>query len=123
MLAPAADPLKLARQRFTNRGGHWKEGAKTKIFTILSVSNWETILLPYLDQMGEHHHFQWPNVADFFENKADWQVFHDDLNIRLLNEFNQFYEEAANIIVFIYASDFSIASASLKAMQKKVHGF
>ena len=119
MLTPAADPLQLARQRFANRGGHWQKAAKTKVFTILSVGNWETILLPYLDQMGEHYHFQWPNVADFFENKADWQVFHEDLNKRLLNEFNQFYEEGANITVFIYASDFSIAAATLKAMQKK----
>ena len=85
-----------------------RENAPKKIFAIFSINNWETDLLKGLKRLGETQHFEWDNINNFFDNKADWKKHRNRLNDELLNGFDQFYDSNANILVFIYASDFMI---------------
>jgi hypothetical protein len=113
------DQSDLVKKRLQSKGFHFLPDKETKVFAIFSVSNWETVLLKPLASLGEVYHFNWPNVRSFFEDKNSWSSYRDQLNERLVAEFDQFYEEDKNMILFLYASDFSISKSSMHYMNRK----
>lgn len=104
---------KLPTKKFT-----WHTTRKTKVFAIFSVSNWETVFLDSLSEFGETHHFSWPNAKEFFPDKEKWNTYYQKVNTDLVRDFDQFYEEDTNLLIFIYASDFSISEASMRHMNR-----
>ncbi len=104
---------KLLAKKFT-----WHTTKKTKVFAIFSVSNWETVFLDPLSEFGETHHFSWPNAKEFFPDQEKWNTYYQKLNTDLVRDFDQFYDEEANLLIFIYASDFSISEASMRHMNR-----
>ncbi len=119
IFSPKCDQLDLVKHRLQSKGFHLLPDKETKVFAIFSVSNWETVMLQPLYSLGNVYHFQWPNVKTFFEDINSWHTYRDKLNERLIDEFNKFYEADKNMIVFLYASDFSISNASMQYLNKK----
>jgi hypothetical protein len=113
-----ADQKNLVEYKLKQRGVSWQQNRKTKIFAVFSINNWETVLVDSLHEMGELFHFSWTGGKDFFENRQEWKKFHDQLNKELLVSFNQMYDETSNIIIFIYASDFSVNAGTIALLKR-----
>lgn len=111
--------VKLARTKLSERSFLWTPGGKMHIFAILYVHNWEDVLIKQLKQMGHVEHFSWEGIFDFFRSKTEWQNHLSDTNDRLKAQFDKFYTEDVNILVFIYASDFSISAETIAYLKRK----
>lgn len=86
----------------------------------MSVNDWEEELVDAFSRIYKDVHlFTWPVVRNFFDGKEQWEGFCNDLNKNLRNEFDAFYSAHDRILVFIYASDFSIDAASVEYMKRK----
>jgi hypothetical protein len=105
---------KLLRRYFS-----WDKNGKTKVFIILSINNWEKLLVDELSVLGNTYLFTWDKTSNFFKNKEEWMSFYAKLNARLKFEFDNFYNKTDNFIVFYYASDFSISNDSVKYLNRK----
>ena len=109
------------KSRLEDRGYKYYPAKQTRVFLILSINNWEEKLVKAFNFLFPTYHFSWDKVENFFPNENMWRRFYDDLNNKLTEEFNKFYQENSNcnIIVFVYASDFSIKSDVLKRIKRK----
>ena len=109
----------LLKEKINKRGLKWSSNSETEVFLICSINNWETDLVNSFKNYKTTYHFNWPNVTDFFKNKNEWSFFYKNLNSKLCLEFDKFYEKSKNIIVFIYASDFSISNKTILYLKRK----
>ena len=64
--------LDLINKKLIKRSFQWNTKKKTKVFVVLSISNWEKVLIDEISILGEVYHFSWPNVDNFFESNTDW---------------------------------------------------
>ncbi len=117
-IAIERDPKALVKKILAARNFEWNKKRKTKVFAIFALNNWESVFLEPLRIFGELCHFNWTDGKLFFENKELWQDFHRDVNRKLQDTFHEFYEADADILVFIYASDFSISKESLECLSR-----
>jgi spore maturation protein CgeB len=106
-------------KKLKSRNFSWKFKNKTKYFLILSINNWESSLIESFKENTECYHFSWTNVTNFFKNKKDWNVFHTNLNHDICNSFDEFYDESSNIVIFFYASDFSVSPETVEYLKRK----
>lgn len=118
-LNTTTNQLDLINKKLIKRSFEWNTKKKTKVFVVLSISNWEKVLIDEISILGEVYHFSWPNVDNFFETNTDWLKYYIELNKRLVKEFTDFYDPEYNIIVFFYASDFSISTDSINYLNRK----
>ena len=109
----------LIYEKLLKRNYEWDPKKQTKVFVVLSISNWEKVLIDEISLFGEVYHFSWPKVENFFDNKTEWLKYYSNLNENLINEFSNFYDPKYNIIVFFYASDFSISPESINYLRRK----
>jgi len=109
----------LLKEKINKRGLKWSSNSETEVFLICSINNWEKDLVNAFKNYKTTYHFNWPNVADFFKNKNEWSFFYKNLNSKLCLDFDEFYEKSKNIIVFIYASDFSISNKTILYLKRK----
>ena len=109
----------LLIKKLIKRNFKWDKNKKYKSFLIFSINDWEIELLNVFTKTTDTYHFNWKNVANFFKNTQDWKNYHKQLNIRLKKEFDDFYNEEDNFLVFIYASDFSISKESINYLKRK----
>lgn len=109
----------LVNQKLQSRNFKWDDKANIKVFAIFSINNWETALLDGLKMIGETYHFGWPNIKSFFSNKTEWSKHTQEINENLLNDFNDFYTEEDNVLVFIYSSDFVLRLETLLYLKRK----
>lgn len=109
----------FVKSKLQKRFFKWEVERKIKIFIILSLNNWENILINELSVLGPSYIFTWNNVSNFFKIQEDWKLFFQKLNIRLREEFDNFYNDHDNFIIFYYASDFSISVESVKYLNRK----
>lgn len=112
------DPVKLLQARLAARNFSWVPGRPVKVFAIFAVNNWEQEMLKPLSEMGELYHFSWIDGKYFFDNKKDWQAFHERLNADMCKAFDEFYDASSNMVVFIYASDFSVSEQTMERLKK-----
>lgn len=108
----------LTKEKLAAKKFEWQKKGKIKVFTIFSISNWESVFLDPLSDFGVVHHFSWPNQKIFFSNKYEWYEYHTKVNKDLTTEFDHFYSQTCNILVFIYASDFSISEATMRYLNR-----
>lgn len=113
------DQDKEVLKRLQGRCFAWNNNYPTKVFAIFSINNWETILLDELKKLGDVEHFSWDNIDKFFNSKADWEEFTGKLNKELIAQFDAFYKKNINIIVFFYASDFTISKETINYLKRK----
>ncbi len=118
LIGSEKNQVQLVNDKLLAKKFEWHSTRKTKVFAIFSVSNWEIIFLDSLSDFGEVHHFSWPNAKEFFPGKGKWNMYHQKVNADLIRDFDQFYDEATNILVFIYASDFSISEATMRYLNR-----
>ncbi len=112
------DPFELAVKKLSARNYKWKPGAPVKVFAVFAITNWEEILLDPLCEIGETYHFGWPDGQEFFSTKSEWKEFQDGTNSSLLTAFDRFYDAEANMIVFMYSSDFVISESTMQTLKK-----
>jgi spore maturation protein CgeB len=113
------DPDALVKERLAQRGFNWEEKKITNVLAIFSINNWEVELLNGLAFLGSVHHFQWKDVQDFFVTVEEWKSFRNEINERLIEYFDGFYDENVNTLVFIYASDFLICRETVAYLRRK----
>ena len=109
----------LVKSKLLRRYFSWDKNGKTKVFIILSINNWEKLLVDELSVLGNTYLFTWDKTSNFFKNKEEWMSFYAKLNSRLKFEFDNFYNMKDNFILFYYASDFSISNDSVKYLNRK----
>lgn len=109
----------LLKKKINDRGLLWSKSKSTEIFLICSIYNWENDLVKAVNNYKKTFHFNWPIVKNFFKTKNEWEFFFNDLNSRLCSDFDNFYDQNKNIIVFIYASDFSISEKTIMYLKRK----
>ena len=102
----------------SKRNFKWNNNS-LKVFAIFHINNWETVLLEELQRIGSTHHFTWDGPSNFFNNRNEWQSYYNDINARLITEFDKFYCDTSSILIFIYASDFSISPESIEYLKRK----
>lgn len=118
LFAPHFDSKQKAHELILQRGVQWDPQRETKVFTIFHINNWEKILLEELQKIADTYHFHWDGASNFFDSTQAWEQFRDSLNQRLLQEFEQFYRDDVNLLVFIYASDFTISSSAIEKLKR-----
>jgi hypothetical protein len=109
----------IIKKKLLKRNFDWNVNGKTKVFAIFSINNWEEVLKDELSLFGEVHHFTWQNISEFFDTKYDWEIYMKLLNQRLISEFDEFYDSSDKIIIFLYASDFTIFQSTLDYIKRK----
>lgn len=112
------DHKKIFVDKLKSRRFEWKKEKKLKILIVTHVNNWESILVEGLGELGEVEHFEWSAPANFFESKEKWDQYYQKVNEDLLAFFKLNYSEENNYLIFIYASDFSISSDTVRLMKK-----
>jgi len=113
------NPETILLKKLNERKFNWDINKSYKTFFICSINDWEVEMLNEFKLNSETYHFCWDKVCNFFESKDHWVLFQNNLNSRLLNEFESFYEDDANILVFIYASDFSIKCEVIEKLKRR----
>jgi spore maturation protein CgeB len=108
----------IATTKLANRQFNWNLNNKAKVFAIFSINNWEEVLKEELRIFGDVYHFTWQNVSDFFVSNEEWLKYMKPINQRLMNEFDSFYNPEDRIIIFLYASDFSIFKQTLEYIKR-----
>lgn len=106
-------------KKLEKRNFSWDGTAYSKVFLVLTINNWEEILVNEFSKHKDTYHFSWPGVSDFFDTKKEWELYYSDLNKRLRTEFDKFYSKKENILIFFYASDFSIASETVEYLKRE----
>jgi spore maturation protein CgeB len=109
----------LLTKKISDRGLLWSKSKDAEIFLICSIYNWEKDLVKAFKNYKKTYHFNWPAIKNFFKTKSEWKLFFNDLNNKLCSNFDHFYDQNKNIIVFIYASDFSISEKTLIYLKRK----
>ena len=109
----------LLTKKISDRGLLWSKSKDAEIFLICSTYNWEKDLVKAFKNYKKTYHFNWPNIENFFKTKVEWELFFNDLNNKLCSNFDNFYDQNKNIIVFIYASDFSISEKTIMYLKRK----
>ena len=109
----------IIKKKLLKRNFNWNVNGKSKVFAIFSINNWEEVLKDELTIFGEVHHFTWQNISDFFQTNEDWEKYMKLLNQRLITEFDKFYDSNDRIIIFLYASDFTIFKSTLEYIKRK----
>ena len=118
LLTPQKNQNQLVKKKLLSKKFNWRKNTQTKVFAIFSISNWENAFLDPLSEFGELHHFSWPNAKEFFPGTKEWRVYYDQINTDLITSFNKLYDTTSNILIFIYASDFSISEATMQYLNK-----
>ena len=79
----------LVKSKLLRRNFRWDKNEKTKIFIILSINNWEKLLVDELSVLGNTYFFTWDKTSNFFKTKEEWMNFYTILNSRLKFEFDK----------------------------------
>lgn len=117
-LAKPREPRSWVKQLLKDRSFRWEKNRPTKVFAILRLNNWEEVLLKELSLFGQVTHFSWSFGDDFFESSRDWKKSFEENNRKLEAEFSDFYDPSANILVFVYASDFALSKEQLLRLKR-----
>ncbi len=113
------DSFKILRHKLLLRDFNFSNHKKFNFFLVFCINNWESILIQEFQKFGNVKHFSWPKVENFFSNEVQWKSFYEDLNSKILNSFDEYYNENENFVVFLYTSDFSISKKTLINLQRK----
>lgn len=111
----------LLNKTLAKRGYRFNPQKKVRFFVIMSINNWERGLINAIKSTFSTFHFTWDNVESFFNSKDQWEIFYQDLNQRLIKEFEDFYLEdvESNTVIFLYSSDFCIDSHIINKLKYK----
>lgn len=118
LLVEPFDSAEMARSRLKDRKIIWSSNRQTKIFTMFYIHNWEEILLDELKKWAPTYHFTWTKAAHFFPTQQEWLEYREATSLRLLKEFEEFYQENCNILVFCYTSDFILSAKILEKLKR-----
>ena len=108
----------LLSSNLKKRKFSWNNNLKFKTFLILSVNDWEVELIDAFNKNGETYLYSWENIKNFFKSKLEWQKSYNKINTDLIKAFDNFYDNDSNILVFLYASDFTISTESINYIKR-----